>query len=221
MPNIFWRGYSPELITIKDAKSAKVMGVLGDYHNGIVLKSFQEGLSVADTVKKFADLDYYTNKYGHVASASINELKAREKDLDVKISDLIEQDFQRTRLFHTFNHPCSKMLLAQARRVLEILEMPVTVNINFSYIPDFLATFIPALMPATVSHLDLDFEAPEAFRGYGATSGGSIEKKWVYINATNYVEKSFLCYNNRYNIFSTAKIDDKNFNAKLPAALDN
>lgn len=113
------------------------------------------------------------------------------------------------------------MLLAQARRILERLEITVMAKIDPSHIPDFLAAFIPALMPATVRHLGLEFEAPNAFRGYDVTPGVALARKWVYMNESGYVERSFRLYAASGELFRTAEFDSVHFSARLPAAIDS
>lgn len=218
MPNIFYRGYGAELIGIKDSNGKKVEGILGDYHNSIVLYAYQQGISADATVALFSDVEYYREAFKNVSTDSLEELKKRERFTDIKISDFIEDNLQVTRLFHTFNHPSSQLLLIQAKRLLKYLGIQITANIDRSYLPDFLATFIPALMPSAVIHLKLDFEAPDAFRGFDVSPSEEVTlvRKWIFMNSQGYVERSFRLYDVASGAYRNAIISPQRFSAQLP-----
>lgn len=68
---------------------------------------------------------YKTNKidfkYKERYEKSLNILKEKEKDCDVKVSDYIEENIYKKRLFFTFNHPCNSVIIHCVNQILNLL----------------------------------------------------------------------------------------------------
>jgi Polysaccharide biosynthesis enzyme WcbI len=208
MPNIFFRGYGAELLTIKSEDGKNIKGILGDYHNQIVLQSFQDGKSTEEALGLLLDPDYFSEEHVQVAQASFNELKIREKSTNVIISDAIECGFVDSRLFHTFNHPSSTLLIELAKRLVNYLDIPITTSADQILVPDYLATFIPAIMPSAAKHLKLTFEIKDVARGLDIDleNPSKILNKWVLMSSKEFVEKSYRFYDSQADVFMRAKI---------------
>jgi hypothetical protein len=67
------------------------------------------------------NLPLHEPQYMH--SKSILELKKKEDDCDVRISDVIEDRYQSHRLFFTFNHPAILLLDVLTARLAQALGM--------------------------------------------------------------------------------------------------
>ena len=122
-PNIYYRGYNPELIYLRAADHRPLRGPLGDYHNHTFIDGWAKGLSVQETLDLHYDYDYNFEMYHHVPTDSLEEMKMREKDCDVKITQYIEDKRWRYRLFFTFNHPKKKLLLYTAKNLIKQIKV--------------------------------------------------------------------------------------------------
>lgn len=118
-PNLYYRGYNPELRYLRIFKRQQLRGPLGDYHIQTFLEGWKNHLSVKDTLNLHNSMDYNREKYGRVPEDSLAELREREKDCDIKISSYIEERFRRKRLFFTFNHPTLDLLLLTTRALID------------------------------------------------------------------------------------------------------
>lgn len=117
-PNIFYRGYNPELIYLRIPNSHTLRGPLGDYHNQTFLECWKNGLSIADTLNFHNSIDYNFKKYGDIPAYSLAELRGREADCDIKISKYIKKSLNQRRLFFTFNHPTIELLSYTAKSLI-------------------------------------------------------------------------------------------------------
>jgi hypothetical protein len=59
-----------------------------------------------------------------VRAKSLIDLKEREIDCDVIVSDICEARWQDTRLFHTFNHPSNYLLTSIVERIAQTASLP-------------------------------------------------------------------------------------------------
>lgn len=73
---------------------------------------------------------YKTNKidfkYKERYDKSLKILKEKEKDCDVKVSDYIEENIYKKRLFFTFNHPCNSVIIHCVNQILNLLGVKKT-----------------------------------------------------------------------------------------------
>jgi hypothetical protein len=118
-PNLYFTGYAPEYNTLRDAKYRNFTGPLLDYHSDKILYGFMQGWPVAETVahlQKPSNLDVLW--YDKSVSASLAELKKREEQTSVSISDFVEETFAKQRLFYIMNHPAIATLSELASRIL-------------------------------------------------------------------------------------------------------
>jgi len=120
-PNLYYRGYNPELIYLRDAQHRPLQGPFGDYHVSTIHEAWQDRLSVDETVERLKSVDFNREKFAPVPEQSLVELREREQDCDVQISDVVAEQRWQQRLFFTFNHPTSAALDALVTRVLALL----------------------------------------------------------------------------------------------------
>lgn len=118
-PNIFYRGYNPELIYLRNVDRQPLAGPLGDYHNQTFVEGWKNGIGTEETLKLHRSIDYNRDKYGNVPSDSLAELSMRETDCDITISKYIEKRLNRSRLFFTFNHPTLELLVYVAKALVD------------------------------------------------------------------------------------------------------
>jgi hypothetical protein len=122
-PNMYYRGYNPELIYLRGVGRQPLRGPLGDYHNKTFIDGWAKGLSVKDTLDLHNSIKYNYEMYGQVPDSSLDALKMREKSCDVKITQYLEERLWKKRLFFTFNHPKNKLLLYTAKNLIKYTEV--------------------------------------------------------------------------------------------------
>lgn len=118
-PNLFFEGCNPELFYLRDAKKTMLGGPLRDYHNKTFFDAWRKGLGVEEAIRLNHDADYNQSQYAGVVEKSLNELRNRESDCDVKMADWVADNFVGRRLFFTFNHPTAVALQELGNRLLK------------------------------------------------------------------------------------------------------
>lgn len=117
-PNIFFTGQCPDLVTLTRHDGAVVKGPLETYHSAAVLKAWLMGKTVNETVAYVrTELPWGEAELQDSIDVSMQTLREREQGLSVSISDFIESNLQRQRLFFTFNHPSLYVLIELCRRL--------------------------------------------------------------------------------------------------------
>ena len=77
------------------------------------------GISQEQVVSWLSDPFYNKQEYGKEDQKSLEELKARDALVDIKIADFIESTRRESRTFFTFNHPASVLLIEYAERICQ------------------------------------------------------------------------------------------------------
>ena len=127
-PVLFFSGYNPETVYMKNiaGKTIQEMG----YNDLNIMKLFLAGFSPQDIVDQIISEDFYSHAFIlNNYEQSINSLKEREKDLDVKISQFINNFAKERRLFFSMNHPTNEVLQKVTAQILSLLSIPF-VNLN-------------------------------------------------------------------------------------------
>jgi hypothetical protein len=117
--NLYFSGFTPDLMYIRHPEVTTLRGPLGEYHNKTILDGWLLGISQQQVVGWLSDPFYNKQEYGKEDKASLDELKARDAAVDIKIADFIESTRKESRTFFTFNHPASVLLIEYAKRICE------------------------------------------------------------------------------------------------------
>lgn len=92
----------------------------GDYHFPVVYEKWKAGINELEVIEQLNNWDTeYDDDHGY-----LDQLKQRELQVSVAISDFIEGNTER--LFHTFNHPCNNLLLEYTKRILRTMSLPIS-----------------------------------------------------------------------------------------------
>jgi hypothetical protein len=118
-PNLYYRGYNPELTYLRGPDRSVVHGPLGDYHVGTIHEAWSEGLPVDEAVRRTGSIEVNRELYADVPGQSLEELGQREHDCDIQMAEWVAEHMWEQRLFHTFNHPASAALRELARRIVD------------------------------------------------------------------------------------------------------
>ncbi|WP_288389108.1 WcbI family polysaccharide biosynthesis putative acetyltransferase [uncultured Alteromonas sp.] len=117
--NLYFSGFTPDLIYVRHPDVTTLRGPLGDYHNKTILDGWLLGISQEQVVSWLSDPFYNKQEYGKEDQKSLEELKARDALVDIKIADFIESTRRESRTFFTFNHPASVLLIEYAERICQ------------------------------------------------------------------------------------------------------
>lgn len=117
--NLYFSGYNPELRYVRIPGQGTLKGPLGDYHIETFIDCWKKGLSVADTVQLYNNIDYHNKIYKNSIDNSLKELRKREAETELNISDYIQENLSKKKLFHTMNHPSEALLVKYSEMILE------------------------------------------------------------------------------------------------------
>ncbi len=95
-----------------------IEGPMGIYHFPFVYKCWKDGENVETAINVLSN--QYSGQKDLLFNAEYQELKEKEKNSDIKITDYIEE--KKCRLFHTFNHPKNALIIEYVGRILKILK---------------------------------------------------------------------------------------------------
>ncbi|MBB5372749.1 WcbI family polysaccharide biosynthesis putative acetyltransferase [Acidocella aromatica] len=120
-PNIYFDGYFPNTRYVYLNQWGKLQSPLEDYHLTPVFEAWKAGQTVAQAVVQL--------KEGFCGGddpfeASLGQLRDREKDCMICISDFLERVIYQQRCFYTPNHPHTELLIEMARRLAFAAKMP-------------------------------------------------------------------------------------------------
>ena len=121
-PNIYFDGYFPDIQYIYKPNIGKVIGPLEDYHPMLLHNGFKSGKTVEEVTKIYSDSSFFTI-YQNPVLKSLDALKAREIDTDIRISDFIEQNLSSRKLFYTVNHPKNELMFELAGRLAKSADL--------------------------------------------------------------------------------------------------
>ena len=127
VPNIYFSGYTPEITYFRAAEPH--VTAFCDYHDANFLKFYFENpaTAVKKSVAAYSDETFYSDDFVLTnAHNSLQELRHREMDCDVTISDFIQANWQSDVLFYSMNHPKRKLLAHVASQILQGLSIPST-----------------------------------------------------------------------------------------------
>ncbi|MBR0673166.1 WcbI family polysaccharide biosynthesis putative acetyltransferase [Neoroseomonas soli] len=117
-PNLYFGGYAPDVRHLLTDGLQPIGGPLGDYHIGQVLDAYRRGDTAATAAVRLDGEELLAAAPDPFAIA-LEQIRAREKDTDVVISDVIRRIMRSGRHFHTPNHPSNLLLLWMAMRLAQ------------------------------------------------------------------------------------------------------
>lgn len=121
--NIFFDGYFVQRIK-NNYNIMQEIHQSGLFPSGdiFVNELLEKGFSEEDILEQIRDENFIASEIIEQASdESLSELKEREEDADIKISDYIELNYRKKQLFYSPNHPINTVLIEYARRIIRYL----------------------------------------------------------------------------------------------------
>lgn len=157
-PSIYFKGYNPEMIGLKDLDNRGLMGPY-TYYDLNLLKAIHEGNTNINDLKNIVlNPDYYCKDEAHTSfHNSLTELKSREdaNSIDLTVTDIIENNYQKEKLFHVFNHPSSLIIF---QLINKIMRLSIGSTINYSNAPDTLSRISYPVYMSIYKHLEFKFD---------------------------------------------------------------
>lgn len=124
-PVAFFTGYQPQMVYLKVPDKEEIAESPFVYHDRNILLHFVRGETAEETANKIESQDLYSVAYViENLKNTLLELKKREASIDIKISEFIQENYRKARLFHTINHPGCIVMAHIAKLILDHLEMP-------------------------------------------------------------------------------------------------
>ncbi len=163
--NVYYSGYNPELMYIRNSPEGTLKSPLLEYHNKTFLHSWEEGKTVSETISRYNDFDYNKELYSDVIDLSMQELKKRESIADIKVTDIIGVDLGAERKFFTFNHPCMSVMIQMCARIIEKMGAEVINQIPLENIREDLDKIIVPVNVFSREKLQVSFADPSFFKG--------------------------------------------------------
>lgn len=115
-PNIFWLGQTPRIRYLTDENLGRLLGPLDTYHDLYIFEELKKTRGMRPGKSLPSEEEARTK--------SLINLKEREMECDVIVSDICGARWEDTRLFHTFNHPTNYLLTSLVKRIAEIASLP-------------------------------------------------------------------------------------------------
>jgi hypothetical protein len=196
-PNLFFKGQTPDLCYVTSAKGARVVGPLGDYHSRPLVDAWLAGSTIDQTETLLTKGHFDTTGVRALAAASLEELKRREQQCNVGVTDMIANRGQSQRFFFTFNHPVADLMLAVARDLLVCAEHRISLDLQGSHVNEPLSPFVPPAWPAIVEELGLAFPTSMSSRGVPVElSDGRVRfgPGAAYYTPRELIETFYRCY---------------------------
>lgn len=119
IPFVYLLAYFPQ--HIKNPRNDMLKRGEGHYPYGdrVIRDCLESGKSVDETARNLADLSLFSEEeVQENYKNSLQELKKREENLDVIISDFLEKNFKSKYLFYTPSHPTNECMVEVVYRIL-------------------------------------------------------------------------------------------------------
>ena len=204
-PNIFFSGQSPGLSYLSSAAGRRIGGPLHDYQYYPIYESWRQHDSVDQCISKVLSGLGQEALLSRI-DKSLNELRFREQNLDIVVSDLIERDWRHKRLFFTFNHPSTHLLSEVAKRLMLKAGFSVDYSITSDLFGEPLARIVPPISPVDAKDLGFEFESSLLTKGVEFTIANDvlIYGKSRYYPLKELVEESFRAFDGQQSLLIDA-----------------
>ncbi|WP_183098443.1 WcbI family polysaccharide biosynthesis putative acetyltransferase [Nocardioides pelophilus] len=200
-PNLYYRGYNPELVYVKDAVTGGPLpSPLGNFHSRTVHDAWVEGVPATEAAERHSSIDFNRERYARVPDESLKELREREADCDVVISDWVAEHRWDRQIFFTFNHPTRAALAELVRRVIDssgLLHDGLTHEVSVSGPPEPLGRYRLPLNPWIHHDLATGLESVPTFQGNEVAFIDGVpqaEKAVAHLPLSSFVETSYRVY---------------------------
>lgn len=177
--NLYFSGYNPELRYIRIPGHGTLKGPLGDYHIETFISGWKKGLSVEDTIALYNNVDHHEAVYKKSIDDSLKELRKREAETELNISDYIQENLSRKKLFHTMNHPSEALLVKYSEMILEKIGVNYKKSQPNVPMKESLGVFRLPTNPYIATLISDDEQSIEFFKGFDTEVSNSGDVKTI------------------------------------------
>lgn len=119
-PTLYFSGYNPEIVYIKGPDRKSIYGLLGTYQDFNIWMAYVSGLDTEDIIKVGReDLGQFNPRERlNSPEAGIRKMKYLESECSIITSDIVEEKWADTQLFHVFGHPSNALIKPVTQRLL-------------------------------------------------------------------------------------------------------
>jgi len=210
--NLYFSGYNPELMYVRPAAGAHLVGPLGDYHLAPIVAGYQEGLSVERCAKRLGDTGWNRLQYEGAVERSLEELRRRESHAGAPVADLVEAHWTSRRLFYTFNHPSAFLLLEYAYRIGTKLGLTIKRQSGWSPLNEPLGKFVVPTNPFVLEDYRVSVDDSPMFRGIGVdfdNDGKPMpqQRQTQYYSSEELIQCFYRVYDSKRDLISRVSLD--------------
>lgn len=124
-----------------------------------IMELIQKGLCLREILEKFTKIEIDFNVRQRYEQSMLI-MKEKEKDCIIKVSDLIERDIRKRRVFYTQNHVANFITYHVVNEILRMTDLPEIYESSWGN--EKMANFIWPLSPYEISALNLSYAHPES-----------------------------------------------------------
>jgi hypothetical protein len=197
----FW-GLHPD-ITYFGALGKRILSPLGDYHSKICLLAYMKGYSLENCIKLFNQKTYERLNYFDLWDTSSDELRLRDKKVDIQFGDDFLSMVKSEPTLFTVNHPIGTVFDRLVKKITQSIGISST-SYPSSFFYNYLAT--NAWWPVyreMIDHHNISYDSPMMFK-----PPDNLGRKFYDLN--QFVTASYKAY-------SESNIDS----SRLPPVLKN
>ncbi|WP_146202043.1 WcbI family polysaccharide biosynthesis putative acetyltransferase [Teichococcus aestuarii] len=126
-PNIYFNGYFPDFFVPYNKLGKAIQGIAGDYHSRTIYDCYKKKMSENEAINEIFLLEQ-KEKYKSSFENSFKLLTEKEKESDIKVSDLIIDRGSGVPRLYTYNHPKNFILYKVFERVLERIGVDIKID---------------------------------------------------------------------------------------------
>ena len=202
IPNLFFRGYTPDLAYITVNKK-RVQSPIGDYNHRVIFENWKNktSLSELESLLTIDDVEARHRECFTTASSSLNDLNVRERDLTITISEYIKKHWTDKRLFYTFNHPTTHLLSILSKYIINHLNLRRVKFPELFLYGEPLNKVIPLSYNSYVDGISFKFSMPRSCRGQEFSLENnilSLKNIPKIYNISSYLKNAYLMYDHQF-----------------------
>ncbi len=120
-PVSYFKGYSPETFNLKSLQGKTITSPYS-YFNLNFLHDQYFDKPIKESYSNILNDAFYSKEFVlDNLKKTLDNLKNRESNLDIKLTKFILENYRKEKLFHTFNHPNSTLLHYVCKSILKLI----------------------------------------------------------------------------------------------------
>ena len=198
VPNLFFHGQNPDQFYVYGEDKVRILGPCAEYHSKSLIESWKAGRPVGEISEdNYISANFDSDYISGLVEKSFSDFSTRENSIDIPMGDYLRAHWQEQQLFHTFNHPTPAALKALFIRFCEFAGISYDeqkleeVSKN-----DRLGAIHPPMENTLSEQMGMKFFIPKEVKGVGLdeATGARIDGEYKRYSFSEYVEKSYRCY---------------------------